>query len=286
MNRPAPYTCAITRANPTAFVILLDQSGSMSERTFYEGVGMTKAQALAMATNALIDELVDRCRRSDGINDYYHIAVIGYSGRGVCNLLSSNGFVTPSELAMRTVATQVITRERTLPNGSTVLTTTHCNRWVEPLATGVTPMYEALARALQMVEMICATEQFRASYPPTIINITDGEATDATCEQLQALAERIRGVQTLHGNALLMNINLSKGASSRAVIFPSSVEELPENRYARMLYEMSSELPSRYEPMIMRSQPTAKGGPFRAMGYNALIGDAIAIMNIGTITSM
>ncbi|MBR5454585.1 MAG: VWA domain-containing protein, partial [Rikenellaceae bacterium] len=154
------------------------------------------------------------------------------------------------------------------------------------LATGVTPMYEALARALQMVEMICATEQFRASYPPTIINITDGEATDATCEQLQALAERIRGVQTLHGNALLMNINLSKGASSRAVIFPSSVEELPENRYARMLYEMSSQLPSRYEPMIMRSQPTAKGGPFRAMGYNALIGDAIAIMNIGTITSM
>ena len=62
----------------------------MSESTLYEGMEMTKVQALAMATNALIDELIDRCRRSDGINDYYHIAVIGYSGRGVCNLLSSD----------------------------------------------------------------------------------------------------------------------------------------------------------------------------------------------------
>lgn len=286
MNRPTPYSCAITRANPTAFIILLDQSGSMSESTLYEGMEMTKAQALTMATNALIDELIDRCRRSDGINDYYHIAVIGYSGRGVCNLLSSGGFVTPSELAARTVPTQVITRERTLPDGSTVITSTPCNRWVEPVATGVTPMYEALARALQMVEMICTTELFRASYPPTIINITDGEATDATCEQLLALAERIRSISTLYGQALLMNINLCKEDSSRAVIFPSSAEELPENRYARMLYEMSSELPSRYDPMIMRSHPTAKCGPFRAMGYNALIGDAIAIMNIGTITSI
>ncbi|MBO7168513.1 MAG: VWA domain-containing protein [Rikenellaceae bacterium] len=286
MNRPTPYSCAITRANPTAFVILLDQSGSMSERTHYEGMEMTKAQALAMATNALLDELIDRCRRGNGLNDYYHIAVIGYSGRGVCNLLGNDGFVTPSELASRTIPTQVITRERTLPDGSTVITTTPCNRWVEPFATGVTPMYEALARALQMVEMICSTEQFRASYPPTIINITDGEATDATCEQLLGLAERIRNTSTLYGQTLLMNINLCKEDTSNAVIFPSSAEELPENRYAQMLYEMSSELPSRYTPMIMRSHPTATGGPFRAMGYNALIGDAIAIMNIGTITSM
>ena len=280
-----PYSCPITRATPTAFVILLDQSGSMAEYTVHDGVRQTKAQALSMATNALVDELVDRCRRHDGIHDYYHIAVLGYSGRGVRNLMGGHGFVTPSELALRTVPSQVISRERTLPDGSTVLTSTTNNRWVEPLATGVTPMYEALGHALQMVETLCDSEQFRSSYPPTVINITDGEATDATREQLLGLANRIRTTSTLYGNTLLMNINLSRNMDSRVVVFPTSAEELPEIRHARLLYEMSSELPSRYSSMVMHLRSDVACGPFRAMGYNALIGDAIAMMNIGTISS-
>lgn len=285
MNIYEPYSCPITRANPTAFVFLLDQSGSMSERTIHDGVEQTKAQALSMATNALLDELIDRCRRQTGFYDYYHIAVLGYSGLGVRNLLSERGFVTPSELAVRTVPSQVTTRECLLPDGSTVMTTTLNNRWVEPLATGVTPMYEALVRALQMTDRLCNTERFRSSYPPTIINITDGEATDATAEQLLGIAERIRRTSTLYGQTLLMNINLSKDISSKAVVFPTTPEELPENRHARLLYEMSSELPSRYTQMVMHSRKDVAGGPFRAMGYNALIGDAIALMNIGTISS-
>lgn len=285
MSNYEPYTCPITRANPTAFVFLLDQSGSMSEHTLHDGVELTKAQALSMATNALIDELVDRCRRQSGIHDYYHIAVLGYSGLGVRNLLGKRDFVTPSELSVRAVPSQIITRERKLPDGSTVMTTTLNNRWIEPLATGVTPMYEALVRALQMTDRLCHSERFRSSYPPTIINITDGEATDATPEQLLGIAERVRNTSTLHGQTLLMNINLSKRIESGSVVFPTSPDELPENRYARLLYEMSSELPAHYTPMVMRSRRDVAGGPFRAMGYNALIGDAIAMMNIGTISS-
>ncbi len=284
-RKPLPYSCSITRSNPTAFVILLDQSGSMAERTIHDGVSQTKAEALASATNALIDELIDRCRRPSGVHDYYHLAVLGYSGMGVRNLLGDQGFFTPSELAVRTLPTQATTRERTLPNGSTVMTTTINNRWVEPLATGTTPMYEALCRALQMTETLCSTEPFRESYPPTIINITDGEATDASDDQLLGLARRLRSVSTLYGEVLMVNINLAKSKDGKAIIFPSSVEELPDNRYSRLLYNMSSVMPERYTPLIMRNVEYRSTGPFRALGYNALIADAIAMMNIGTISS-
>jgi hypothetical protein len=278
------YTAPITRNAPTAFVFLLDQSGSMAEQTVYDGATQTKAQALATVTNSLLDELIDRCRRTTGLGDYYHIAVLGYSGNGVRDLLGDSGFVVPSELALRNLPTQTTLRERTRPDGTTIVTTTTNNRWVEPEAVGMTPMYEALSRAYNMVEQFCSSEQFRQSYPPTIFNITDGEATDATDAQLRGLAERIKSLATLDGGVQLVNVNLAKSDKQQSVLFPSAVEELPDERYARLLYDMSSQMPERCTPDIMRIRTEAKGGTFRAMSLNTTISDVVAMLNIGTIS--
>ena len=280
------YTAPITRATPTAFIILLDQSGSMSEPTLFDGIAQSKAEALATVTNALVDELVDRCRRVGGINDYYHIAILGYSGLGVRNLLCERGFVVPSELAARKVGQYSVVRERTLPDGRTVMTTTLNNRWVEPTATGSTPMFEALSTAWRMADEFCADERFRNSYPPTIFNITDGEATDAMDTQLLAIAEQLKALSTLDGGAMLVNINLSSATDARRIVFPTSEHELPDDHYARLLYRMSSELPARYTQHIMRLRPDVPHGPFRAMSFNAMISDVVAMLNIGTITSI
>ena len=52
----------------------------MAESILFRGLRLTKAEAVAGITNDLLFELVERARRSDGIRDYYDIAVIGYSG--------------------------------------------------------------------------------------------------------------------------------------------------------------------------------------------------------------
>lgn len=276
------YTAPITRKTPTAFVFLLDQSGSMNEHTVYDGISMTKAEALSMATNALIDELLDRSRRNGGINDYYHIAILGYSGEGVRDIL--NGFATPSQLEQYPIPTQSVMRERTLPNGTRITTTTHYRQWIKPVATGMTPMYEALNRALILVDNFCSQEPFRASYPPTIFNITDGEATDATDSQLLGIAQQIKNIGTSDGAVLLANMNLSKGNGQHSVLFPTSTETLPKERYAQLLYQMSSPMPQRCNADIIHLCPQACSGPFRAMSYNATIGDIVAMLNIGTIS--
>ena len=74
------YSQESTRRHRTAFVIAIDQSGSMQERVRFGRHEMSKAAAVARITNSLLTELVDRSRRTDGVRDYYDVAVVGYSG--------------------------------------------------------------------------------------------------------------------------------------------------------------------------------------------------------------
>ena len=86
------YTQSITRTHRTAFILLIDGSGSMSEEILFRGRRTTKAEAVASITNALLFELIERARRNDGVRDYYDIAVLTYSGNDeVKSLLPGRG---------------------------------------------------------------------------------------------------------------------------------------------------------------------------------------------------
>ena len=74
------YTQSITRRHRTAFLLAIDGSGSMAEEIRFRGRTSTKAEAVAAIANELLFELIERARRSDGVRDYYDIALIGYSG--------------------------------------------------------------------------------------------------------------------------------------------------------------------------------------------------------------
>ena len=54
------YDQEITRTHRTAFVIAVDQSGSMQESILFAGHHVAKAQAVAVIVGAMIDELVMR----------------------------------------------------------------------------------------------------------------------------------------------------------------------------------------------------------------------------------
>ena len=74
------YTQSITRSRRTAFFLAIDCSGSMAEPIRFRGRPTTKAEAVASVANGLLFELIERARRSDGVRNYYDIAVLGYSG--------------------------------------------------------------------------------------------------------------------------------------------------------------------------------------------------------------
>ena len=108
-------------------------------------------------------------------------------------------------------------------------------------------------------------------------------ASDSDEEGLSELAARIRGTGTDDGNALLMNIHISSDLTKTPVVFAASEEELPEQRYARLLYRMSSVMPPLYNENITALRGCAPG-TFRGVSYNASMTDLIGMMNIGSVS--
>jgi hypothetical protein len=280
------YSAPITKTHPTAFAVLIDQSGSMSERITFAGSEMSKAGAVALVANLFIDELLYRARREGGTRDYYDVAVLGYGGGGVRSLVSPEGeFTTPSRMAAAGARREKISRERLLPSGRSVVAVTEHNVWIEERADGETPMGQALGRGLALIEGWCRHNRNTENYPPTMINITDGETSDCDAGTVARIAARIRRSGTLDGNTLFMNIHPDMGIGDGPVLFPSSEEELPDHRYARLLWEISSEMPAAYHDMIRALRPDSNP-PFRAMGWNSHIAGVAAMMNIGSVNSV
>lgn len=275
------YQSRITRKNPTAIIILIDQSGSMAEKTVYADMEVPKAEAVASIVNSLLSELINRSRREEGVRDYFDVAVYGYSGDGVHSLLPYPKDIVPlSKLADRVKSTTEEKIERLMPDGTGNISVVTRKIWIEPAAEGSTPMFAALEKALETVSKWCSEKDHKESYPPTVFNISDGEATDGSPGKLAAAAEKIKTLSTRDGNALLVNIHLSSHFGEEPVIFPDSADCLPQDRYARLLFEMSSPLPGSY----LRAMKLEGGSPCRAMGYNSSMHDLINIMNIGSIS--
>ena len=173
------YTQSITRTHRTAIILAIDGSGSMAEKIRFRNRQMTKAEAVATITNGMLFELIERARRSDGVRDYYDIAVIGYSGDDEVYSLLPGGreLISVAELAAGEppIKTEVI--EYRLPDGSISLREIPYPAWVEPEAAGQTPMCEALRRVRDIAAAWCADPAHAESFPPMVFNITDGEAT-------------------------------------------------------------------------------------------------------------
>src|SRR5260370_19523529 len=97
------YSAEISRSNPSCFLFLIDRSGSMQETLDSTSMpaldrapggdgpantpaaGRTKAQGVADAINRLLQNLVIKCAKSEGVRDYYHVGVLGYGGDMTAN---------------------------------------------------------------------------------------------------------------------------------------------------------------------------------------------------------
>ncbi len=272
-----PYSAEISRTNPTCFVFLIDQSLSMNEPFGGEAGGKSKAQGVADAINRLLQTLVLRCAKSEGVRDYFHVGVVGYGnliGPAFKGPLAGQEIVPISALANQPLRIDERVRKIDDGAGGLVDQSVKFPIWFEPVADGRTPMCQALRLAKHIVgEFIGRAPD---CFPPLVINITDGEANDGDPEPPAA---EIMAMHSSDGQVLLFNVHLSS-RSEKPIEFPGDDAGLPDD-YAKLLFRMSSALPDRMREVAQREE-MAVTGISRGFVFNADLVSVIRFLDIGT----
>lgn len=269
-----PFSAEISRANPTCFMFLIDQSESMGEPIGGGDVPMTKAEAVADAVNRLLSELSIKCAKEDGVRDYFHVGVVGY-GAAVAPILDG-AFVGRDLVPLSEVAASPARMEtRSRPTGRhSAERTVKFPTWFFPVAYGDTPMCTALSRAHAVLGTWL--EDHPGCFPPVVVNITDGASTDG---DPLPVAQALQALTSADGPVLLFNLHLSSGRSE-PIVFPSVGAGLPDE-YARQLHRMSSPLPEQMRAAAARQDLTLERGA-RGFAFNADISAIVQFLDVGT----
>ena len=236
-------TPEISRANPASFLFLIDQSRSMETKLAGQADGFKKMNAAADAVNRTIQAIAMRCSQGEEVRDYFHIGVIGYKtdsdGNPVLHAALRGTTVQEPYMPISNVAEIPRTETRPVKESDGAGGLVEVERtfaiWVEPEAQFGTPMSGAFRAAHKAIKTM--TKEYGASYPPILINISDGEPRDGDPTKI---ASEIMKEKTTHGNALVFNIHLSD-RSAIPIAYPSTAANL--DAFGEMLFEMSSELP-------------------------------------------
>lgn len=289
MQTKTAYTAQITRNTPTAFIFLIDQSVSMQKYTTLYGEEMPMAEAVARIVNHQLNELVLRCIKGSETRDYYDIAIIGYGENaysGWKGELEGRDFVKPSELKEHPYK-KITTKKETRTRKGVKVVEIEEVQWIEAEATeGWTRVHHAFEKAKGLLDEWMEKHHDKDCYPPTIINITDGEFNGATKEYVLQQANELKSMFTNDGNVILFNIHISANKAV-CVTCPASKDEVSFSSLATTMYEMSSLLPMRYSDRIadLRGDGTPNNR-YRAMSINADMSTLIQLMDIGTPTNI
>ena len=283
-----PYTAQITRNTPTAFIFLVDQSVSMRRITTLNGEQMSLAEAVARIVNNQINELVYRCIKTTEVRHYYDIAIIGYGHEvysGWNGVLAGRDFVSPEELKNNPFKKIIVKEEKRTRKG-TMTKEIEKVQWLEARCDGSwTHVHLAFDKAKALLDQWMENHHDKDCYPPTIINITDGQFNHATREQIVQQANELKAMFTNDGNVLLWNIHITPN-NVEQVLLPIGKEELKGDKYSELLYDMSSLLPPRYNQAISDIRGDSVDARHVAMATNTDMSTLIQLMDIGTPTNI
>jgi len=270
------YTAEISRVNPSCFLFLIDQSGSMEE-PIGGTTGKRKSDSVADAINRLLQNLVIKCTKSEGIRDYYELGVIGYgakTGFAFGGTMAGQSLVSISEVAKSPIRIEERIKKVDDGAGGLVDQKVKFPIWFEPIAYGGTPMCEAISLAHRSLKGWVS--QHQSSYPPIVINITDGESTDGNPS---SQAQELSKLSVADGNLLLFNCHISSQTVS-PIAFPDTEVNLPDE-YATMLFRMSSVLPENLREAAS-GEGFNVGEQARGFVLNADLVELIRFLDIGT----
>jgi hypothetical protein len=272
-----PYQAEISRANPSCFLFLIDQSGSMEDPFAGSDSKRRKADLLADAINRLLQNLVIKCAKEDGIRDYFSVGVIGYGdkvGPALAGQLAGREIAPISDIG--NMPARIEERKKKVEDGAGGLIeqTIRFPIWFDPVCHGATPMCQAFTLAHDVLARWLA--QHPDSFPPIVINITDGEATDG---DPSSAADALRKLATSDGNVLLFNVQLS-AMEAAPIEFPAQPDQLPD-KHARLMFELSSAL-TPYMRAVAQQEGYSVGEGSRGFVFNADMVSVIKFLDIGT----
>jgi hypothetical protein len=283
-----PYTAQITRNTPTAFIFLVDQSVSMRRITTLNGEQMSLAEAVARIVNKQIYDLILRCIKMDEVRHYYDIAVIGYGHEvysGWNGVLSGRDFVSPEEIKNNPYK-KITVREEIRTRKGTQIKEIEKDQWLAARCDGRwTHVHMAFDRAKVLLDQWMKEHHEKDCYPPTIINITDGQFNNTTKDHIIQQANELKAMFTNDGNVLLWNIHITPN-NLEQVLLPIGKDELKRDMYSELLYDMSSLLPTRYNQAISDIRGDSVNTRHVAMATNTDMSTLIQLMDIGTPTNI
>ena len=276
------YRQPVSRSDPGCIVILIDRSDSM--KLPWSDTGSSLADgAASVLNNILLDLCITATSEVNApVRHYFDIGVFGYgarvieAGEGVESAfggrLAGRGLVPLPELADNPLA---VREEASVDR---MVSAARIPIWVEPVHGCRTPMCEAIEVAgAHVFDWVAAHPD---SFPPIIINITDGMVTDSPRggAMFADWATRLTSISTSDGPALLFNVFLSPTRASE-IIFPASPSGLPDP--GPELFAASSVLPA---PMVSNARadgldvrPGARG-----LAFNVGRGTLLRVLQIGT----
>ena len=278
------YTQSMNREHRGCLIFLLDQSGSMSVQVRGQPY---KNMDMATATiNNLIKTVIDNAGydiQTGRRKNYCDLVIFGY-GDQVHSLLDPNDNpISVTALAESPRGVHDVMREEIdRTTGQIRQVRVQQPYWIQAFGNSQkTEMAWALQRARNAAQNWIASDPKRLnSFPPIVVNITDGEHNgqgDPISE-----ASQLRQFGTQQGQILLFNCHLTSTGSQR-VSFPfdaSQVQSLGAG--AEQLFHMASPIPP---SMIDRARSTFSvdvPGGARGFIYNADPQDLVNFLNWGT----
>jgi len=235
-----------------------------------------KCDAVADVMNRMLSNLVIKCTKAEGVRDYFHVGIVGYGG----NVVPALAGMTATELVpiSRVANAPLRIEERTqkVQNGAGGLVEQRVKFpvWFDPVANSGTPMCEALRLGRQICEGWVS--EHSSSFPPTVLNITDGEATDG---DPSPNADQLRSLATSDGPVLLYNAHISSNPAA-PVEYPDKEEGLAD-QFARLLFQISSSLPP-HAVSAGRQEGLPVSDASRGFVFNADMVALIRFLDIGT----
>jgi len=269
------YQAEISRASPTAILMVVDQSTSMGHRL---SGGQSKAAFLADVLNKTLYTIITSCSKADGVRDYFHVGVVAYSGEkarnGFQGALGEEALHVVSRLAEAPLRIETRTKKVAGMNGDVVEQSVRFPIWFEPKSHGKTAMCAGLGAAIDIIGQWCAAHP--SAFPPTVLHVTDGHPSDGNPEPA---ADRLKTLATHDGGCLLFNLHVDAG-EGEPLIFPND-ERAVRDRFGKALFRMSSLLPPHAVEAAARKGYDVRPGA-RGFVYNAGIEAIADFFDIGT----
>ncbi len=280
------YSSEISESTPGLIGFLIDQSGSMQSNM--AGTKNPKSKICAEYIDAFFNRLLNKNTSGETIKNRFDIFALGYGKDGtVYSALNGIGDdEMPVNLQKLQTSSTLVKRKKIVnkkePDGAGGFVDTtnevevSVSQWIKDVADGWTPMNEAFTTAFHVTSDW--VDNHKKSYPPIIINITDGMYST---DDPESVARDLRELETEDGKVLLFNIHISDNENDPPISFPNRNSFNPPDDFAAKLFQMSSNLVDEMVKYGMKKDKQISQGAV-GFAYNADFSDFIDFLDIGT----